>query len=179
MQRRALVAKPCVRNQPPVRDCITGRNPRLCALPALSILGFNRTERHRASLRNRPRQKPAPIICRSRKAMGEELSQQLSRLSLSPLSGFSIGNTGLTPGAIGAPPSNLHSDAFAIQPLGAFDGSRIPMRPHECGDQAQSQSGRDPFQHQLIVVGRGAYRSPMSIIGTTTANDTPGRFGQC
>lgn len=43
----------------------------------LAILGPNRTERHRASRRDRPGQKPAPTKYRSRKEIDERLSQLL------------------------------------------------------------------------------------------------------
>ena len=63
----------------------------------------------------------------------------------------SIGNTGLTPGAIGAPPSNLHSDAFAIQPLGAFGGSEIsgaPTRTRQSSPKPERQRSTSPSAHR-------------------------------
>jgi hypothetical protein len=58
-------------------------------------------------------------------------------------------------------------DSWRYRPLGAFDGSRIPMRPHERGNQAQTHGGRDPFQHKLIVVVRCIPFQPITRIGNS------------
>ena len=60
-------------------DSATGEVRRYANRQRFTILGPNRTEQRRASRRNRPRQKPAPTISRSRKAVGEAPSQLLQR----------------------------------------------------------------------------------------------------